>query len=291
MKNYTKQQIQFILKQTENFYSVSDLQGKLKATACKEVGLLKKDVIEEVYKITKLRNKRREASRINRINLLSKVEARLSARLSAELNYRQPSSDWVSVNNTCEVKLHKGQPTSFSVLENVVWHPKKSWKANETTHLLRLNPLDQFFFIGGLLTIVAKADLKKNGQPKAAVPCSWYEQTRGFQVKQVIGFLVNDYHIEANSLQEAKKIVDKRKKLAAARRIKEDSQVLTIGYIKKNFGFCEAGIRQFCERNGIDYTGSITFKELREKVIRNRQVNCLSYIPYLKKMGLTLNCK
>lgn len=56
-------------------------------------------------------------------------------------------------------------------------------------------------------------------------------------------------------------------------------------------GFCETGMRSFCEDNNLDYEGEYSRKDLRNIAVSNRSVNCQKYAYELKKIGIVLNCK
>lgn len=56
-------------------------------------------------------------------------------------------------------------------------------------------------------------------------------------------------------------------------------------------GFCETGMKSFCEDNKLDYEGEYSRKDLRNIAVSNRNVNCQKYSYELKKLGIVLNCK
>ena len=56
-------------------------------------------------------------------------------------------------------------------------------------------------------------------------------------------------------------------------------------------GFCETGMKSFCEDNNLDYEGEYSRKDLRNIAVSNRNVNCKKYSFELKKLGIVLNCK
>jgi hypothetical protein len=292
MKNqFTSSQLIAANKLSEVVYgSVSKAIQLTRVEDAKAVGLTKKALGQLAYEIyekraSRIRNNTKPAALVKQ--LLDSINSRLTKVLKAGFTYRQPDSIWVEQNNTISVEIRIGKPSEFSVNTYTVWHPKHNWKANESSHKLFLNPADSITTVGGLLTVYAKADSNKK-----AIPCRWWEQSRGFTVKEVHGYLVNKtYHIEAESAKEAiekvKRITEKQKKEL----LKFDSEVFTASKVNKAFGFCMAGIRQFCEANGIDHTSSFTGKELRDIVVRNRDLNCKMYQGYLKKMGVSLNCK
>lgn len=280
--------------------TVNNIASGLPKAQAHALGLSKKLLVELVHKIVQVRSRRFNdrprplawhAASVG-TGLRSRITARLTQRLVAGFAYRQPESDWVDVFNTIFVQLTKkpGEASEFIAMSWVKYHPEKRWKANESKHLLLLNPLDDFTTIGGLLTIFRKAD-----RHAAAIPCRWYEQSRGFEVKQVPGYLVGSYHIEAESAEVAVRLAKRRDKQAtAARQARADlaegkeSAVLSTAVVQRVFGFCLAGIRSFCEANDLDLAGKYTLGELRAAVAQRREMNTRSYAPYLRKLGVVL---
>ena len=56
-------------------------------------------------------------------------------------------------------------------------------------------------------------------------------------------------------------------------------------------GFCETGMKQFCEDNGVDFNGEYSRRDLRNIVLQKRELNCKKYRIELKQIGIILNCK
>ena len=282
--------------------SLSGITQRLTREQAQGQGLSKKSLGELVHQIVTVRSARFNnrprplawTSTSIGGGLRARITQRLSERLEAGFAYRQPESDWISVSNTVVVTLPRkpGEGSDFWVNSEVKYHPKKNWKANQTRHVLVLNPLDDFTTVGGLLTIFRKAD-----RHAPAIACRWYEQSRGFELKQVPGYLVGSYHIEAESAEAAVRLAKRRDKQAAAARQAQadlaegrDSTVLSVALVQRVFGFCLPGIRSFCEANGLELAGKYTLRELRAVVVQRRELNCRSYAPYLRKLGLILNC-
>lgn len=214
--------------------------------------------------------------------MLNRINKQLTKKLIDGFTYRMPESRWVEQANEIRAMIRPGKASDFEVSQRVVWHPKHNWRANETTHTLYLNPLDTFTTVGGLLTVYRKSDahLKE-------IPCRWWEQSKGFEVREVQGWLIDGlYHTEDKEKKSAAK-----KNLALLKNGKIDEVEFTASLVHKAYGFCMAGIRQFCEANGLDPKGKYTGMELRRAVIAHRELNCRMYQHYLAKMGLTLNCK
>lgn len=316
MKTYNKAQAQFI----NNFIASFGTLSKLKASDAKGVGMTKEELAKAIAQVRQIQKERgnlaysKKTTPSLELQLRKRLCETLTKRLVSGFSYRQPASNWVNVDNSVWVSLSLTEKirTGFDAVtgraiteviktvsrlevgETVIRHDKHwNWKANQTSHNLILNPIDDFTTVGGLLTIFRKAD-----RNLPAVPCKWYEQSRGFEVKEVRGFLVGDYHVEAESAEKALELVARRRKVqvnALAKRKaleeKADDLKLTANLVNKKFGFCMAGIRSFCEVNGIDPKASYTLKDLRNIVVNNRNINCGVYESYLKRLGISLNCK
>ena len=256
-----------------------------------KLGLTKKAFGEAAFEMHYKRQHRlsRDLTKVRPVaaQMKRRIEDRLTARLFEGFTYRQPESRWVEQYNGIQVEIRRGKPSEFTVRQDTVWHPKHAWKAQETVHRLLLNPLDDFTTEGGLLTVFAKADRRMN-----AIPARWWEQSRGFSVREVSGFLVfGRFHIETTDKKTA---LAKGRKLRAAERAKIEALEETTWTAKtahKMFGWCIPGIRQFCEINGLDPEGSYTTKQVRNIVIERRKENCKNYASYLRHMGIVLNCK
>lgn len=81
---------------------------------------------------------------------------------------------------------------------------------------------------------------------------------------------------------------------AEANRLEAENTVLTIEIVtdkQGRYGFCETGVRQFAELNGLDANGSYTVREIRQAVVAKRKENCARFASELKSVGIILNCK
>ena len=78
-----------------------------------------------------------------------------------------------------------------------------------------------------------------------------------------------------------------KKKINA--KIKKEMEVISkkTGY---NLGFCETGMKSFCEDNDLDLEGSYTRAELRNIILQKRKLNCDKYAPEIRKLGIILGC-
>lgn len=78
-------------------------------------------------------------------------------------------------------------------------------------------------------------------------------------------------------------------------RVDFDSEILTAEFAGmkcrvNGVTFCATGVRNFMADNGIEAT-TITRRELRAIVVKNRATNCAKYAADLCKIGISLNCK
>lgn len=110
-----------------------------------------------------------------------------------------------------------------------------------------------------------------------------------------IGDVVWDYAIldtktgttyHANSQDQL--VAGLRAKIQAKLDVEFETITKETGY---GLGFCETGMRQFCEDNNVDFEGAYSRKELRNIAIQKREVNCKKYKSELKQIGIHLNCK
>lgn len=75
-------------------------------------------------------------------------------------------------------------------------------------------------------------------------------------------------------------------------RVKENPDLREVDYkAARKLGFCPAGIREFCELNGLREDATYTIAEIRAAAVENRASNCRWYASELKKLGISLNCK
>ena len=71
-------------------------------------------------------------------------------------------------------------------------------------------------------------------------------------------------------------------------RIEHENEAIT----KKTafrLGFCQSGVRAFCEHNDLDMDGSYTRQELRNVVLQRRESNYRRYGNDLKKLGIIIS--
>ena len=129
-----------------------------------------------------------------------------------------------------------------------------------------------------------------NAATKLVKPAIWWSQGKGFSINQHEGWLVKGYHSEAGSAEKALVAwkAMKKRQIAVAKKI--DTKTITPQWCHEKFGWCLTGIRNFMELNNIE-NDNVTIKELRNIVVKNREINCKNYRYYLRRLGIILNCK
>jgi len=274
-------------------WNITTARKVVTGDVARQIGLKKDEAAEIVFSIVEKRQKRSQAKSVKSVSLISLAEQRLTARLKKILPLRVSESSWAG-SDYYDVKIARrfggvwkfsqwDKESAISSLTVSSWKDYSSngkWSGNSTRHTLRLLPTDTFAVIGGLFTITRKAD---NGRP---CECTWYEQARGFEIREMHGFLVDGYHIEKSekieTLEQAIAEVQRR----AARAAKMEN-ILTARGVMKAFHFCESGVRNFCEQNGIDFSKSrLTRDELAAIVIKNADYNRQYFGSYLSKIGI-----
>lgn len=109
--------------------------------------------------------------------------------------------------------------------------------------------------------------------------------------RTIAGALLDYCAIYKNETYHAASIQDAVKGLIrkAKAHISEEFELIDkkVGY---QLGFCESGIKSFCDDNSLDFEGEYTRKELRNVVVKNRQVNCEKYKSELSKLKIFINC-
>lgn len=200
--------------------------------------------------------------------------------LKKNFPYREAEGRWCEPDNSVSVTITKDEISATGRSQKSYSNNGK-WGGVESHYRFQFSKSSKMIVIGGLVTVFAKKD-----ENKPVKRCTWWEQGKGFSLVEKNGWLVGGYHSEAATKEAAVRGAQ------ASRRyyLKKDSQVLTVDLVHKKFGFCYPGIRNFQAQNGID-TDAMTLKDLRDIVVKNRDLNCRHYRSHLAKMGITLNCK
>ena len=115
-----------------------------------------------------------------------------------------------------------------------------------------------------------------------------------------IGTILWDYCVVANGVNFhaatiEKAIIGLREKIEKtakleAQRIEDEGRVLNYEIARKKYGFCDTGIRNFCNLNGLEIESQYTIREIRKAVVSHRSENCTRFSSELKTIGIALNC-
>lgn len=205
----------------------------------------------------------------------------LTSYLELNFPYRQAQGKWAGGETSIDVFTRHGYACEGIGTSQRVWSDNGKWSGLNADYRFYVQDDETLIVIGGLVTVYKKSD-----ERLIVKPCTWWEQSRGFELVQKTGFLVGGYHSEAKTKEAAIKGAKQSKNY----NLSKDDFVLTIEYVAKKFGFCQAGIRNFMAQNEIT-ADRITVGELRNIVVKNREINCRSYRNHLMKMGIVLNCK
>ena len=207
---------------------------------------------------------------------------KLNANLKEIYPLKTYSGKWAGGSNHFKVRHQESLTPSFDVQSDKVWSDNGKWAGLDGYFYLTMNVFkQQFDVIGGLLTITTKSH---TGREKE---CWWLEQSRGYTVKLVQGYLIRGYHIaktaKVNSLEAARLIVGKRRTEAARRILKsreknfahrinsaQKMQLLSTIWITPqdsiDAGNCPAGTHAFRKRyqqkHGYGNVGAVRADEL-----------------------------
>jgi len=205
----------------------------------------------------------------------------ISSYLTSNFPYREAQGKWAGGNTSITAYTRNGYECQAIGSSSTAWSSNGKWKGLDAEYKFYLQADETLIVIGGLVTVFKTADEKS-----IVKPCTWWEQSRGFELVQKTGFLVGGYHSEAKT----KELAIKGAKQSKNYLLRKDDFILTPDFVAKKFGFCKAGIRNFMSQNCIE-SDQITVSELRNIVIKNREMNCINYRNHLMKMGIVLNCK
>lgn len=274
--------------------SITAARKTANRSLCERAGLKQNELAELILsesnklaeKELKARQREQLKYEMKRLGVRTKAEYQAILQEQEELTeylrrnfpYREASGRWNQPENSIEVIISKDMIRGICHVERTYSRNGK-WGGNESHYRFHIPKNHAAKVIGGLFTVYKKTD-----EHATVKRCTWWEQGAGLSIKQVEGWLVAGYHSQAGTKEQAVRSA----KAARTRATAKDEQVITPDYANRRWGFCFAGIRQFMELNGID-SESITMKELRAVVVRNRELNYKLYSTHLKRMGLTLN--
>lgn len=204
----------------------------------------------------------------------------LREKLKAVFPYRQSEARWVGPSNDVNVIVVPGKECDMTGGSSRIWSSNGKWSGTDSYYSLRLRPSEDFEVIGGMVTVFSKKD--KN---KKVMKCTWFSQSRGYELNRHQGYLVCGYHTEASTKEKAIATA----KAHRTRIIKMDMEILTPEKANKKWGFCMTGIKNFMVVNEIEKQ-EITFGELKEIVNAHLSINCKTFQQHLRKIGIVLNC-
>lgn len=124
------------------------------------------------------------------------------------LMYRRSGSSWAGgqhFENVWAVAHGQGETSGSS---ERVWSSNKKWSGNNSTVTFRIEETvpDHMVVVGGLVTLAAECVGPREYR------ATWAEQSMGFDLKAVNGFIIRGHHVRGTDLNRA------RRSAAAARR-------------------------------------------------------------------------
>lgn len=157
-----------------------------------------------------------------------------TAAASALLNswpYRRSASHWAGGDHTVTVNI--GAIPAQSSGSNRVWSDNGKWAGNNSFAVMTVTPTTLILF--PTLTTpdgLALIDAEKIAPREYRL--TWLEQSKGFELKPVSGWLIRGFHVEAKSLEAARKKSATSRKQAiaahlAARQEKRDLSTTFVG--------------------------------------------------------------
>lgn len=231
-------------------------------------GLKSADLKAEIVRQSELSEKRQKSRTTDFKFWLKTLPYVRSKRRGAQLAklwpFREASmGNWFAVRTTHNPTL---TVTSFELWPDQSWAPTGYYGHGDTYSKRSRQSAKHYQFtlglpygynysvIGNLLT-VWEGKMKRTEVKEV----TWWEQSRGMDVKSVRGYLYRGYHVKAKSADKAKAKIDKERQKAAAKIIASRQaanyplEKVWVG-IKDaaNAGNCMAGIRNFASRAGIN---------------------------------------
>lgn len=287
-----------IFEVSQNVYSKTDAKKVANKELCRKTGFKKEELVylllSEVEKRRaknqriferKLRHnerKKRGLKTLKELDIFLAEEEKLKGYIKENFPYREASSRWAGGDTSISVKLSKTKDIiQGSGSSHRVWSDNRKWQGLDAYYKFDFPYGYNVMVLGGLLTVF---DSKYNNQ--TVKPAIWFEQSRGFELKKINGWLVGGYHSSAKTKENAIKGAKAHKRYW----LQNDEQILSVGFVEKRFGFCRPGIQNFLNKNGIE-KDKMSLAELRRIVVENRELNCKLYANHLAKMGIFLNCK
>lgn len=187
----------------------------------------------------------------------------LSSKLRENFSYKTASmgnffyvnfSDKISFYSSTE-KVWPGKAIKNDFGSGDTYSKSSNQSALWVNFNLNLPKNHDFKFIGGLLTVFNKKKYNRNN----IVKCTWFVQTRGFELKQIDGFIYKEHHItaknELDALSKIKKIREKSAKILFTKRIFQNIDLKRIWVTFEDSikaGNCVSGTKNFAGKNNID---------------------------------------
>lgn len=150
--------------------------------------------------------------------------ARAEANLAENWPYRRSESRWAGGELAVSVSI--GASPSVDAHNETVWSRNKKWSGNNTKvsvvatrRCLRIFP--RLTTPDGLLVIDARKIAPREYE------ITWAEQSRGVSLREVSGWLIRGYHVQAKNVEEARKKAAKarRRALEAALRARQERAI------------------------------------------------------------------
>lgn len=116
------------------------------------------------------------------------------------LVYRKSNSSWAGgehFENVHAVRHGQGECSGSS---ERVWSANGKWSGNDSTVTFRIEETvpDHMVVVGGLVTLAAECVGVREYR------ATWAEQSRGFDLKAVDGFIIRGHHVRGNDLNKAR---------------------------------------------------------------------------------------
>jgi hypothetical protein len=113
----------------------------------------------------------------------------------------------------------------------------------------------------------------------------------GIQIyaRSIAGEIIDYCAMRQKMTYHAETVLDAVAGLKVKLQAKADQETQILDYkVARKMGFCDAGIRQFVSDNELDIDGQYTRAELRNIVIKRRQLNVDKYKQELARMGIRI---
>lgn len=229
-----------------------------------------------------------------------------------------PTRDFYVSNNTI-ARITWSEESDWNAYSKSYGRPKNTYSDRavkfitfdhkSATKEIKVFPLDTF---AGQFMERALADFFNVGKVKVSKELKPIQLNPIFSVQFIrsiggvsvysrsIGSILWDYCVVANGVNFHAATIEKainglREKAekaskAEAQRIEEEGRFLNYNIARKDYGFCDTGIRNFCNLNGLEIDSQYTIREIRKAVVSHRSENCARFSSELKTIGIALNC-